>query len=50
MRLTLRADGTADLDLVWRRYSTPEVQAGGQGDQGAENQGKRHGRKVRAGL
>jgi hypothetical protein len=25
MRLTLRADGTADLDLVWRRYSTPEL-------------------------
>jgi hypothetical protein len=25
MRLTLRADGTADLELVWRRYSTPEL-------------------------
>ena len=25
MRLTLRADGTAELDLVWRRYSTPEL-------------------------
>lgn len=25
MRLTLRADGTADLPLVWRRYSTPEL-------------------------
>ena len=25
MRLTLRADGTADLELVWRRYSRPEL-------------------------
>ena len=25
MRLTLRADGTADLALVWRRYSQPEL-------------------------
>ena len=25
MRLTLRADGTADLGLVWQRYSTPEL-------------------------
>jgi len=25
MRLTLRADGAADLDLVWQRYSVPEL-------------------------
>jgi hypothetical protein len=25
MRLSLRAVGTADLDLVWRRYSVPEL-------------------------
>ena len=25
MRLTLRADGTADLDLVWERYATPSL-------------------------
>ena len=25
MRLTLRAVGTADLALVWRRYSQPEL-------------------------
>ncbi len=25
MRLTLRADGTADIGLVWARYSTPEL-------------------------
>jgi len=25
MRLTLRAAGTADLDLVWRRYSEPDL-------------------------
>jgi hypothetical protein len=25
MRLTLRAVGTADLDLVWQRYSVPEL-------------------------
>ena len=25
MRLTLRADGAADLALVWRRYSQPEL-------------------------
>jgi hypothetical protein len=25
MRLTVRADGTADIDLVWQRYSTPSL-------------------------
>lgn len=25
MRLTLRADGAADLDLVWQRYSVPDL-------------------------
>ena len=25
MRLTLRAVGTADIDLVWQRYSLPEL-------------------------
>ncbi len=25
MRLTLRADGTADLDLVWERYAVPSL-------------------------
>jgi len=25
MRLTLRADGTADLDVVWERYAVPQL-------------------------
>ena len=28
MRLTLRADGAADLALVWQRYSRPELWSG----------------------